>query len=191
MDDEPAPTGVTLDFLSARAAFNDSLLQDYRGLLLTTQSVLIAVGTALLAIVILSERLAQALLASSFLTVLVLMAVYLVWQMRIAMTERAYHVDFWVRRIIEAEKNLPASLRGTTLFKLLQHTGRSNSEYWRDSAFERLMPELEQMTNADYDEILRPDASRRFFSRDIYIGAVLVWAILLSASWVYTAVGVR
>ncbi len=181
---------VDVDQVLAQAAWNDSILQSYRGLFVTTQSILLAIGTGLFGIAILADRFVQALLASLLLTVLVAIAVYFTWQVRALIVERRQRVNFLVRWLIKAEKSWPLPSRHITIFKFLESRGWSLSDYWRYNVLCEYLPELHKATGKkDFEEMLIPSPPQTFFARDdIYIGILFIWSFLLISSWVYTIV---
>ncbi len=185
-------TDIDVGHVLAQAAWNDSILQSYRGLFLTTQSILVAIGTGLFGIAILADRFVQALLASLLLTVLVAMAVYFTWQVRALIIERRQRVNLSVRWLLEAEKSWPLASRHTTLFHYLRTQGQSLSEYWRSDALRKHLSELQEATeNQGVEEMLAPIPPHIFFARDdIYMGILFIWSFLLVSSWVYTIIEV-
>lgn len=181
---------VDVDQVLAQAAWNDNILQSYRGLFVTTQSILVAIGTGLFGIAILADRSVQAFLASSLLAVLVVIAFYFTWQVRALIVERRQRVDFLVRWLIEAEKRWPLASRHITIFKFLESRGWSFSDYWRSNVLEGYLPKLQEATEKEgFGDMLIPSPPQTFFARnEIYIGIVFIWIFLLASSWVYTIV---
>ena len=184
-------TDISVDQVLAHAAWNDSVLQSYRGLFLTTQAILIASGTGLFGIAILADRVFQAVLASGLLSMLAVMSFYFTWEVRALMMERRQRVNFSIDWLLRTEKSWPPDSRHMSIFKFVQDQGRSLDDYWSQDAREELLQDFARETEKENgaQAFHRPIPPYTLFATDaIYVGILIIWVSLLASSWVYTFV---
>jgi Flp pilus assembly protein TadB len=109
-----------LSYLLNGAAWQDSLMQSYRSLHLTFQSILLAVGIGLVVVVLsFEEPLPVGVLSIIFLAVWALQ-MFSMKRFKSIVTFRGQDVNFWHRAIILAENGIPAEKRYFTEFKVYQ-----------------------------------------------------------------------
>jgi hypothetical protein len=127
------------NFLIAAVAWQETLLQSYRALHVTIQGLLIATGTAVLAIQLAGAAPASSgrpwLTAFSNLFITVLMACLYWLQRRTGrdfqqvVTNRATDIDHWHRETILVENELESPRRAFTSFKVWQHAHRGDTSH--------------------------------------------------------------
>lgn len=119
---------VKREFLLQGAAWQDTLLQSYRALHLTFQSILLAIGIGLVISLISSSELSK--LTPQNVVIVSLFAI--IWKLqRFASTRireiilaRGDDVNYWHKQIIMVENGLPSELRRFTGFKIHQQARR-------------------------------------------------------------------
>ena len=116
-----------LSYLLNGAAWQDSLLQSYRSLHLTFQSILLAIGIGLFVAVLSFDHPVPVLLSSVIFLMVWALQVFSVSRFKRIVTARGQDVNFWHRAIIFAENNVPPELRYFTKFKVYQKLHRQDS----------------------------------------------------------------
>lgn len=112
--------GDRLGFLLAAAAWQDSLLQAYRTLLLASQAPLLALGTALFAADLILNSALQVYVVSGLIFAIAIGGAYANWRLQSVVKSRSDDVDFWHEELLLCETSLPPAERLFTWFKLRQ-----------------------------------------------------------------------
>jgi len=114
-----------INYCITNAALQDSLLQSYRQIFLTIESIFLAVGTGLLIVMLtLSNVLNLLLLFVIFLT-LMGFGIYFMHLIKRVIIGRGRDVSRWHCMLIEVEQKLRLSERLFTKFKILQRVRRA------------------------------------------------------------------
>lgn len=121
--DSQLPTQVRsghLEFLLTAAAWQDSLLQAYRTLLLSSQALLFALALALFAADLAMNSAVRVYIASCLVLAIAIAGSYAHWRLQGVVRSRGQDVDFWHEEILLCETSLPAAERAFTRFKFRQ-----------------------------------------------------------------------
>jgi hypothetical protein len=177
MAGKPSPNDE-LSYLLNAAAWQDSLLQSYRSLHLTFQSILLAIGIGL-TVAVLSFDQPVPLFASAG----IFLAVWaLQWfstrRFRGIVTARGQDVNFWHRAIILAENAVPAEQRYFTRFKVYQKLHRQDAAYLQEQFLSehKISPE-------ETDVLVEKGLghTRKVVDRQLFAFISAIWALLLLA----------
>lgn len=93
-----------IDYLLAQAQLNDSLLQSYRQIHLTIQSIFLAIGVGLSVAITTFKECFQIVLTTLTLTLLAGISLYILFRLREIITARGEDVSFWHRKLILVSK---------------------------------------------------------------------------------------
>jgi hypothetical protein len=102
------------------AAWQDSLLQAYRTLLLASQAPLLALGTAFFVADLAMNSAIQVYVVSGLVLAIAIGGAYANWRLQGVVRSRGDDVDFWHEEILFYETSLPPRERLFTWFKLHQ-----------------------------------------------------------------------
>ena len=100
-----------LDYILNAAIMQDSLLQSYRTLSLTLQSIFIAIASGLAIAVLSFSDLFQAISSLLMLTSLSILSIYLLVKVRKIILARGNDINFWHKKLIIQEQSLPLDQR--------------------------------------------------------------------------------
>jgi len=120
------------EYLLAAAAWQDSLLQSYRSLHITIQSILLAMSAGLFVAVISLTGLLSSITAFLVLIVMWIFQSFTTQRFKNIITARGEDVNFWHREIILAEQQIEIQQRYFTKFKVYQKLHRQDAEYLQD-----------------------------------------------------------
>jgi len=124
------------DFLLQGTLWQDALLQAYRSLHITFQSILLAIGIGLVVVPMSSpifpKLTTQAIVATLLLLCLWRLQIFIMLKMRSIVTARGNDVNYWQRAVILAEQKLPSRQRHFTDFKIHQQACRQNASHLRE-----------------------------------------------------------
>ena len=127
------PEDTNLGFLLEAASWQDSLLQSYRSLHITIQSIILATSAGLF-VAIVSLVNIYGSLVSFVVMILIWIFQYLTTKkFKYIISNRGEDVNFWHREIIMAEQLLPAAQRFFTKFKIYQKLHRGDADYMQDT----------------------------------------------------------
>jgi len=115
-----------VSFLLAGAAWQDSLLQSYRLLALSTQSIMLAVGALLLGAEYQSQDAVDVSLLFGSLVVVAAISSFAIARMRQVVVARGRDVNYWHVKLLEAERELVSQDRIFTRFKIEQKQQRQD-----------------------------------------------------------------
>ena len=167
------------DFLLQSAVWQDSLLQSYRSLHITLQSILLAIGIGLLIASMSASSFPKPTIETVTATVLLGVVGALQWftttRMRRIIQARGDDVNYWHRAIILAEQELPPHQRHFTNFKIHQQARRKNVDHLRDLFLG------ETRISEDKADILIEKGighTRRVVDQQLFLGISLIWVAL-------------
>lgn len=176
-----------VQYLLAGAQLNDSLLQSYRTMHLTVQSIFVAAGLGLFVAILILDGLLESSLGCFFLLALSVVALFTLYYMKRIILARGEDVNFWHRRLILAEQELPAHQRHFTEFKVEQQARRGKVGHLRDLFLtaERIKPE-------DVTLLVQEGLghTRRVLDRWLFRGILSMWVLLALLGAGYTAVSI-
>ena len=112
------------DFLLQGAIWQDSLLQAYRYLHVTFQSILLAIGTGLFVVSMSSDTFPRTLVATVLLLCLWVLHRFTGRKMQEIVLARGQDVNYWHKELIIAEQQLLSNQRHCTKFKIHQQARR-------------------------------------------------------------------
>lgn len=124
-----------LSFLWKGASYQDKLLQSYRNVLLTIQSIILAAGAGVTVAVIYFDTISQCVLTYGLLVVISVLGIYLLYISRNIIRARSEDVDYFHNQIIHFEKSLSNKQdQVLTRFKVYQKYYRKKGDM--DAFFE-------------------------------------------------------
>lgn len=171
-----------LGFLLTAAAWQDSLLQAYRTLLLSSQALLLALGTGLFVADLTMNSSVQVYVVSALVLAVAIGGGLTNWRLQRVVRSRSTDVDFWHEEILLHETSLPSKERVFTWFKLDQRgkeQGRAPNDPRRDTLLETYsIPEL---TGAGLGY------TRRVIDRQVTRTLLGGWALLALGALGYAA----
>lgn len=109
------------------AQYQDNLLQSYRNYHLTTQSILVAIGSGLSVAIISMEDMIQIVAIYGLQVLITGLGIYLLYKLRNLIRARAEDVDYFHNQIIDLEQDLDKQERTLTAFKVYQKFNRQQT----------------------------------------------------------------
>lgn len=170
---------ISLSYLASHARNLEALLQTYRQINLTTQSVFLVLGTFLLSRVLESPNLRTSLFLEFLLLSITIFSNIVMWRFQQVILARGEDVNWWHKEIVRAEQKLPPEERVFTRFKIAQSEHNlTSAQTARFLDPEDNIPdsEVDALLNADLDHI------RRVINRYIIRGISLIWTIVVLLS---------
>lgn len=174
-----------LDYLLEGAELNDSLLQAYRNFHLTLQSIFIAIGAGLLVAILAFNEPIRSTLATLILVILGIISIYILIHMRKIIIARGKDVNFWHRKIIRAEQDLPPDRRYFTQFKIHQKLHRSDADHLQKLF---LSTGIRRINDNDIDLLVERGLghTRKILDKWLFVGIGIIWLLLFIISIGYT-----
>ncbi len=156
----------------------ESLLQTYRQINLTTQSVFLVVGTFLLTRIIETD-VESALFLETLLMGLTVFSNVVMWRFQRVIVARGEDVNWWLRNMLGAEQTLPPEERMLTRFKIFQSKERISPDHAA-----RLLDPGDSVTDDEIDRLLdaEVDHIRKVINNSILRGMRLMWVLVLGIS---------
>jgi hypothetical protein len=170
---------VSLDYLASHARNLESLLQTYRQINLTTQSVFLILGTFILSRVLEATDPTRAFFLETLLISITVFSNVVMARFGRVIHQRGDDINWWYHRIIRKEQSLPPEERFFTQFKIHQ-----SRERFRDQNLDQILhngkemsdPEIELLLDADLDQV------RRVINTYILRGIRLIWLVIILIS---------
>lgn len=122
-----------IDRLLAASAWQDSLLQSYRSLHLTIQSILLATSAGLLITLVTIADFWGSLTAFIVMIFMFFFQLFITKTFKRIVEMRGKDVNWWHREIIKSEQKLKPEERYFTKFKISQKLHRDDSSYLTDT----------------------------------------------------------
>jgi hypothetical protein len=169
---------VSLNYLASHSRNLEALLQTYRQLDLTLQSVFLVMGSFLLSHILESE-LRTALFVEVLLISLSVFSFSVMWRFQKVILARGDDVNWWHRKIVKAEQALHPEERTFTQFKIHQSKNLFPPEY-----LNRFLDPADNISNADIEILLNADLAliRKVINTYILSGMRLLWIFMLILS---------
>ncbi|MCE5249289.1 hypothetical protein LLG96_03630 [bacterium] len=166
---------VSLNYLASHSRNLESLLQTYRQINLTIQSVFFVLGTFLLSRILETESKEICLYLEVLLISLTLFSTIVMTKFQKVITARGDDVTWWHRKIVRAEQELPRGEQTFTEFKIYQ-----SRDVLSDSEVARFHDPGVTVTDEEIDKLLHTDLDhiRNVINSYILRGLRLLWIIL-------------
>lgn len=169
---------ASLGYMASHSRNMEALLQTYRQINLTTQSVFLVLGTFLLSRIIETD-IPAALFLELLLLSLTAFSMIVMWKFQKVIIARGEDVTWWHTQIVRAEQALPPEERIFTRFKIFQSEGRLTPEEiarFLDPVDRVNDDELQKLFDADLDHI------RKVLNLYIIRGMRLMWIMVAAIS---------
>jgi hypothetical protein len=166
-----------IDFLLAGAAWQDTLLQNYRIIHLTLQSIFLAIGVGLSVAIFSAGSKLVSYICCAELVVFGCISVFVLFKMRKMIISRGHDVSYWHRLIVRAEQPLPAAQRHFTRFKVHQRTQRAGVEDLHDL----FLGQAKELTDKQADLLIGRGLSHTRLVLDVWLffAMLFIWVALL------------
>ncbi|MCP5343042.1 MAG: hypothetical protein H7A05_00345 [Pseudomonadales bacterium] len=167
------------DFLGnaiTHAGIQDNLLQSYRSLSLSLQSIFLGIGVFLLTRIVESTTLFSSLLfAVPFIAILVF-AIYANRKFTGVILCRGQDVNFWHKQLIAIEQDCEVKNRFFTRFKVSQKHARDGSPYLSEIVEPREAP----LTEAEIKQLVGEGLghTRKVIDKYIPLSILVVWGVV-------------
>ena len=170
---------VNLNYLASHSRNLESLLQTYRQIDLTAQSVFLVLGTFLLSRILEAGLFYVSLFFELVLIILSVFSNVVMRKFQKVILSRGEDVNWWHKRIILAEHALPPDERAFTEFKINQSIGVMN-----DEEIARFLGSDEPITNVLIEKLLDADQNhiRKVINSYIFKVINLMWFIIILLS---------
>lgn len=178
-----------LEYLLEAAAWQDALLQSYRSLHVTIQSILLALAAGLFVAIFSLQTLYSAIVAYVVLVGMWVFQIYTSRTFRAIIHARGEDVNFWHREIILQEQYLDPRQRHFTRFKIHQKLHRGDAEYLRDLF---LSDSDAEITPTDADKLIEKGLghTRRAVDQQLFQRMTWIWILLILGALVFLALRV-
>ncbi|HEV2809934.1 MAG TPA: hypothetical protein VGV93_06005 [Acidimicrobiales bacterium] len=165
------------DFLLSGAAWQDSLLQNYRMIFLTLHTILFAIGNGLFASALGQDSVHRAATLYVLLLAVSGASLYLLKRMRGIILARGNDINFWHRQIIALENDLAPSIRDFTRFKIHQKSHR-------DQDYDEIFMNGTKISDLHIDMLIQKGLghTRRIIDKQLFHGLAAGWILLAAAS---------
>lgn len=172
------------EYLISSAAWQDSLLQSYRSLHITIQSIMLATSAGLFITVISMSSLVNAAASASVLIIIWIFQLFATKKFKGIITSRGEDVNFWHREIILAEQKLDIENRHFTKFKIYQKLHRNDSDYLRE-----LFLSTEEITVDDVEKLITKGLghTRNAVDEQLFQRISWIWLAFVLCSLTYVA----
>lgn len=170
---------VSLNYLASHSRNLEALLQTYRQIDLTIQSVFLVTGSFLLSRILEASLLRTALFFEVLLIILSVFSFSVMWRFHKVILARGEDVNWWHRLIVKEEQSLPPEERSFTQFKIHQSKNLFPPEY-----LNRFIDPADNISKADMEILLNADQAhiRKVINSYILRGMCLLWIFMLILS---------
>lgn len=171
---------ISLNYLASHSRNLESILQTYRQIDLTIQSVFLVMGTFLLSRILESNSLSVALFFEFLLVSLSFFSFSVMWRFHKVIIARGEDVNWWHRLIIKAEQSLPPEERSFTMFKIHQNEKLFSADY-----LNQFLNPVDNISDHDINILLRADLEqiRKVINTYIITGMRMLWIFMLILSF--------
>jgi hypothetical protein len=170
---------VSLSYLSSHSRNLEALLQTYRQIDLTIQSVFLVMGTFLLTRIFEAETPRVALFFELLLISIGVFSFTVMWKFQKVILARGEDVNWWHRQMVKAEQLLPPEERTFTRFKIHQSKNSLSTEFlnrFLDPNDNISDTDIAMLFEADHDQV------RKVINAYIIRGMRLLWIVMLLLS---------
>ncbi len=169
----------SMGYLASHSRNFEALLQTYRQINLTIQSVFLILGTFLLSRIVESRSLETALFMEFLLLALTLFSNIVMWKFSGVIRARGEDVNWWHKHIVRMERELPPDERAFTLFRVNQSRDVLDNgllDSFLDEESSATETEIRMLLDVDIDHI------RRVINTYILRGMRLIWLFIVIIS---------
>lgn len=166
-------------YLHHGATLQDSLLQSYRNFHITLQSIFLAVASGLTIMNLRSSGPIHSCVALAILVSISVLSLRNLRRMQGIILARGKDVNFWHRRLIRAEQDMPVELRTFTQFKIHQKLRREHSNH-----LEPIITDNVSLNDEDIDRLVERGLEHTRRGLDVLLtrGLKVFWYILIAVS---------
>ena len=163
---------ASLNYLASHSRNLESILQSYRQIDLTTQSVFLVLGSFILSRILETESLQVTIFLELLLIFLIVFSLLVMQRFQKVIIARGEDVTWWHKEMVRSEHSLPADERAFTRFKIHQSRGYLSEEQYapflKDGS-EINTTTIEQLLDADLEHI------RKVINTYIFQGIRIMW----------------
>jgi hypothetical protein len=172
----------SIEYILNLANMQDSLLQGYRSMSLTLQSIFIAIASGLAIAVLSFSNIFQSISSLVMLTSTSVLSIFLLAKVRRIILARGNDVNFWHKKLIKLEQELPNDQRYFTEFKIHQKLKREQSE-----STSNIFNSFRKIEDGDIDLILEKGLghTRKILDKWLFVGLLFIWLIIIAISYLY------
>lgn len=169
-----------IDFLLEAATWQDSLLQSYRSLHITIQSILLATSAGLFVAVVSIQSVFGSVFACITLLIMFIFHKATTSKFKAIIIARGEDVNFWHKEILEAEKLCDPTQRYFTKFKVFQKLQRNDASYLQD----RFLSSSQNATSEDIEKLIEKGLghTRHAIDEQLFKWMSLIWWCVLISS---------
>ena len=179
----------SLNYLASHSRNLESILQSYRQIGLTTQSVFLVLGSFILSRVLESDSLQIAVFLEMLLLSMTVFSLLVMQRFQKVIIARGEDVNWWHKEIVKAEHHLPNAERSFTRFKIHQSRGKVKKAQYApflkdDGEIDKEL--IEQILDTDLEQI------RKVINKYLFRGIRLMWffIVLLSVASIAVKIGI-
>lgn len=172
-----------VDFLLEAASWQDSLLQSYRSLHITIQSILLATSAGLFVAIVSLQDVYGSLTSFAVMILMWFFQYFAAEKFKHIISKRGEDVNFWHREIIMAEQQLPAAQRFFTKFKVYQKLHREGSDYLQD-----MFLSTKKVTQKEIEILIEKGLghTRHAVDEQIFARISFIWALFTLSGGIYS-----
>lgn len=164
-----------LQYLMGGAQLEDSLLQSYRQLSMTLQSIFLLIGTLIVTVLITLPKNIEFYGLELLFFIIFALSMYSSRKFFLVIKFRGNDVNYWHKKIMEVETEPDSKSTVFTEFKIWQKYKRANNEYLlKDGVIDK------KEVREDIDKIIGKGEghTRRVIDIHITWGIIFVWCVL-------------
>ena len=176
---------ILISYLLTGAAWQETLLQSYRSLHITIQSILLAIGIGLtVASLTISTYPSDSLLIiiiACILTCVAGLQIYSTQKFRGVVSARGADINWWHKEIIRKENDCDSKSRFFTKFKIHQQARRKDVSH-----LEKIfISSNEKLTEEQIDELIGKGLghTRMVIDQQLFVWISRIWWLLLTVTW--------
>ena len=164
-----------LQYLLAGAQLEDSLLQSYRQLSMTLQSIFLLIGTLLITVIIPIPAGLELYSLEILFIIIFCLSMYSSRKFYLVIKHRANDVNFWHKKVMLAETEPDSKMTVFTEFKIWQKYKRANNDYLLNDG---TVDKKDVRENVDFLIGKGEGHTRRVVDRYITFGIIIAWWML-------------
>jgi hypothetical protein len=163
---------ASLNYLASHSRNLESILQSYRQIDLTTQSVFLVLGSIILSRILETESLRVVIFLELLLIFLTVFSLLVMQRFQKVIIARGEDVTWWYKEMVKAELSLPADERAFTRFKIHQSRG-----YLREEQYAPFLKDGSEINSTTIEHLLDADLEhiRKVINTYIFRGIRIMW----------------